>query len=127
MNASSSLDQTIYRATVWSVVLLVLTGVLSLFLPLDAPPGTLADRLLWYGSNLGAFVTAWSVQMIAMLTLSAALASAAWLARLSHPLSAFLAGTALLVATVAFIIPKFIAVWSIPQMVVASSTVTADA
>ena len=127
MNAASSLDQTIYKATFWSVVALVLAGVLALFLPLDAPPGALADRLLWYSSNLGAFVAAWSVQMVAMLTLSAVLACAAWLARLSHPLSAFLAGTSLLIATVAFIIPKFIAIWSIPQMVVASSTVTSHA
>jgi hypothetical protein len=37
------------------------------------------------------------------------------------------AGTALLISVVAFIIPKFIAIWSIPQMVVASSTVTANA
>ena len=127
MSAPNSMDQTIYQATLWTAIVLVLAGVLSLFLPLDAPPGTLADRLLWYSSNLGSFVAAWSVQMIAMLTLSAVLARAAWIARLSHPLSAFLAGTALLIATVAFIIPKFIAIWSIPQMVVASSTVTVHA
>ena len=42
-------------------------------------------------------------------------------------MSTFVVGTALLISVVAFIIPKFIAIWSIPQMVVASSTVSANA
>jgi len=81
----------------------------------------------WYSANVGAYVIGWVVQMIAMLTLSGVFAGTAWQTRKSNPLSSFLAGTAVLIATVAFIIPKFIAIWSIPQMVEASTTVTANA
>lgn len=83
--------------------------------------------MMWYSSNVDAYVMGWVVQMIAMLTLSGVFAGTAWQIRNSHPLSAFLAGTALLISVVAFIIVKFIAIWSIPQMVTASSTVTANA
>lgn len=47
--------------------------------------------------------------------------------RTSHPLATFIAGTALLISVVSFLVPKFIAIWSIPQMVVASTTVTPGA
>ena len=69
----------------------------------------------------------WVVQMIAMLSLSGVFAAIAWQTRQSHPLSSFIAGIAILIATVAFTIPKFIAIWSIPQMVMASSTVSPNA
>jgi hypothetical protein len=73
--------------------------------------------MLWYSSNVGALVIRWVVQMIAMLTFSGVLAGTAWQIRESHSLRAFIAGTALLISVVAFIIPKFIAIRSIPQMV----------
>jgi len=127
MTNSQTLDDTINKVAFWSAVVLIVAGVLSVFFPLDSPAGPFADRMMWYSSNLGAFVMGWVVQMIAMLTLSGVFAATAWQTRNSHPLSSFVAGTALLIAVVAFIIPKFIAIWSIPQMVVASSTVTANA
>jgi len=126
MTDAHMLDHTINKTAFWSAIVLILAGVLSVFFPLDAPEGPFADRMMWFSSNVNAYVLGWVVQMIAMLTLSGVLAGTAWQNRESHPLSTFLAGTALLIATIAFIIPKFIAIWSIPQMVVASSTVTAD-
>lgn len=127
MTDSPTLDTTINKASFWTAIVLILAGVLSMFFPLDAPAGTFAERMLWYSSNVNAFVMGWVVQMIAMLTLSGVFAGAAWQTRNSHPLSTFLAGVALLTATIAFIIPKFIAIWSIPQIVDASSTVSANA
>jgi hypothetical protein len=127
MTNSQSLDKTLSRASFWSAIILIITVILSLFFPLDSPAGTLAERMTWYSSNLGAFVIGWTIQMIAMLALTAVFAGTAWQVRESRPLSAFVAGTALLVALMAFIIVKFIAIWSIPQMVVESSTVTANA
>ena len=126
MSDSPILDATISRAAFWSAIVLIVAAVLSMFFPLDAPEGPFAERMMWFGNNLGAFVTGWVVQMIAMLTLTGAFAGTAWQVRKSNPLSSFVAGIALLIATVAFIIPKFIAIWSIPQMVVASTTVSAD-
>ncbi len=122
-----TLDDTINKASFWSAIVLILAGVLSMFFPLDAPQGAFADRMMWYSSNVDAYVMGWVVQMIAMLTLSGVFAGTAWQIRKSHPLRAFVAGTALLISVVAFIIVKFIAIWSIPQIVVASSTVSANA
>lgn len=118
------IDNTISKGAFWSAMVLILTGVLMLFFPLDAPAAPFADRMLWYSANVNAYVVGWVLQMIAMLTLSAIFAATAWQTRKSHPLSSFVAGIALLISVVAFIIPKFIAIWSIPQMVVASSTIT---
>ena len=127
MTETKTLDNSINRAGFWSAIILIFAGILSAFFPLDAPPGPFADRMMWYSSNVNAYVMGWVVQMIAMLTLSGVFAATAWQTRHPHPLSTFIAGAALLVATVSFLIPKFIAIWSIPQMVVASSTVSANA
>jgi hypothetical protein len=124
MTDSQELDNTISKGAFRSAIVLILTGVPMLFFPLDAPAAPFADRMLWYSANVNAYVMGWVLQMIAMLTLSALFAATAWQTRKSHPLSTFVAGTALLISIMAFIIPKFIAIWSIPQMVVASSTVT---
>jgi hypothetical protein len=126
MTDAHTLDSTIDKAAFRSAVILIVAGVLSVFFPLDAPEGPFAERMIWFSSNLSAFVTGWVVQMIAMLSLSGVLAGTAWQIRETHPLRAFVAGAALLISVVAFIIPKFIAIWSIPQMVVASATVAAD-
>ena len=127
MTNSHTLDDTINKAAFWSAIGLIVSGVLSLFFPLDAPAGPFADRMIWFSSNVGAFAMGWVVQMIAMLTLTGVFAGTAWQVRESNPVCAFVAATALLIAVVSFIIPKFIAIWSIPQMVVASSTVSANA
>jgi hypothetical protein len=127
MTDARKIDMAINKAAFWSAIVLILAGVLSVFLPLDASEGPFADRMMWYSSNLDVYVMGWVVQMIAMLSLSGVLAGTAWQTRESHPLNTFIAGTALLIAVVSFIIPKFIAIWSIPQMVVASSTVSANA
>ena len=127
MTDSQTLDDTINKAAFRTAIVLIVAGVLSAFFPLDAPEGPFADRMQWYSTNVGAFVIGWAVQMIAMLTLSGVFAATAWQTRSSNPLSSFLAGITVLMATVAFVIPKFIAIWSIPQMVNAATTVTANA
>jgi len=127
MTNTHTLDHAISKAAFWSAIALIASLVLSAFFPLDAPAGPFADRMTWYSSNVGGFVAGWLVQMIAMLTLSCVFAGTAWQVRQSNPVCAFVAATALLISVVAFIIPKFIAIWSIPQMVVASSTVSANA
>lgn len=126
MNDSSTLNNQINKAAFWSAVVLIFAGVLSLFFPLDAPAGLFADRVIWFSSNLGYFVLGWIVQIIAMLSLSVVFAGTAWQIAQPHPLRAFVAGTALLISVVAFIIPKFIAIWSIPQMIAELATNSAD-
>lgn len=126
MSMGGRLDHQIDKAAFWSAIALLLVTVPSLFLPLDAPDGPFADRVVWFSSNLGVFIVAWIVQLIAMLALSAVFAGALWQIANAHPLRAIVAGTTLLISVVAFIIPKFIALWSIPQMVVASASASAD-
>ncbi len=126
MTDAGTLDDTINKAAFWSAIVLLAAAVLSLFFPLDAPEGPFSERMMWYSSNINGFVVGWVVQMIAMLSLSGVFAGTAWQARRSHPVSAFVAGAAVLISVVAFLIPKFIAIWSIPQMVAASSTVSAN-
>ena len=126
MTNTHTLDHAINKAAFWSAIALILALVLSVFFPLDAPAGPFAERMIWFSSNVGAFVMGWAVQMIAMLTLSGVFAGTAWQIRKSNPLCAFVAGTALLISIVAFIIPKFTAIWSVQQIVIASSTVSAD-
>jgi hypothetical protein len=121
MTDSQALDDTINKAAFRSAVVLILAGVLSVFFPLDAPAGPFAERMIWFSANVGAFTMGWLVQMIAMLTLAGVFACTAWQVRKSHPVRTFVSGTALLISVVAFIIPKFMAIWSIQQMVVASS------
>ena len=127
MTNSPTIDQSVNKATFWSAIVLVLAGVLSVFFPLDAPAGTMAERMMWFSKNLNSFVIAWAIQMIAMLTLSAVCAGIAWQVRESAPVRVFLAFAALMAATMAFLIPKFIALWSIPQMIAESTTVSANA
>jgi hypothetical protein len=125
MNMAGTFDNQINKAAFWSAITLLVVTVPSLFLPLDAPDGPFADRVVWFSSNLGVFIVGWIVQLIAMLALSAVFAGALWQIANTHPLRAIVAGTALLISVVAFFIPKFIAIWSIPQMVVASATASA--
>lgn len=110
MNDVKPLDYQISRASFWSVIILILSGVLSLFFPLDAPAGPFADRVIWFSSNLNMFILGWIVQMIAMLSLTVIFAGTAWQVARTHPLRAVVAGTVLLISLVAFIIPKFIAI-----------------
>jgi hypothetical protein len=126
MTDGPTLDREINKAAFRSAVVLVLAAAASLFFPLDAPEGPLAERVIWFSSNVGAFVLGWVIQMIAMLTLSGVFAGTAWQIRETHPVRAFVAGAVLLISVVAFIIPKFIAIWAIPQMVASSATVSAD-
>ena len=127
MSKQQNLDDKINKLGLRTAILVVVLGGVSVFFPLDAPQGAFGDRMIWYSHNLTAFVMGWAVQMIAMLVLSGFFATIAWTARGSHPISSFLAGTALLISVMCFLIPKFIAIWSIPQMVEASARMSHDA
>ena len=127
MSNRKDLDDTINKLGLRAAILVVVLGAVSGFFPLDAPHGAFGDRMLWYSHNLTAFTLGWALQMIAMLVLSGFFATIAWTARSSHPISSFLAGTALLISVVCFLIPKFIAIWSIPHMVEPSTHMSHDA
>ena len=127
MSTTLSLDYQINRFGFWSVIVVVATGVVAMFFPLDAPGGYAAahtDRVAWLSANRGAFIAGWLNQIAAMFSLSAAFACGAWVVAGKNPLRAVLAALFVAMATMAFIIPKFIAVWTIPLL---ADTITTGA
>ena len=119
MSTTLSLANQISRFGFWSVIVVILTAVVAMFLPLDAPGGYTAehtDRVAWLAANRGVFIAGWLNQIAAMFSLSAALACGAWVIADRNPLRAILAALFVAMATMAFIIPKFIAVWTIPLL-----------
>ena len=125
MGTSNTLGQQINQAAFWSAAVALATGVVSVFLPLDAPGGyeaTASDRVAWLSANSGAFILGWINQIIAMVSLSGVLAGLAWQIAGKHPLRAILAATLVAISMVAFFIPKFIAVWTIPMLTGAIAT-----
>ena len=128
MSATVSFDDQINRFGFWSVIVGLISGIgVTMLLPLDIPDGfnaLHADRIAWLNDNRGAFISGWLNQIVSMFTLSAVLACGAWVLVQKNPLRALLAAFFVAMATMAFIIPKFIAIWTIPLL---ADTVTSGA
>ncbi len=119
MTQAHSLNARISRFGFWSAIVAVATVVITMFLPLDIPDGynaEHADRIAWLVDNRGAFILAWVNQIASMLSLSAVIACAAWVAAARNSFLAILGALFTTMATMAFIVPKFIAVWTIPLL-----------
>ena len=125
MDIFTSLDEKINRLGLWSAVIVIVTAVISVYLPLDAPGGynaEHADRVAWLINNRELFIAAWANQIVAMLSLSGVFFAIAWRIGSANPLRAILAAMVVLMSVMAFIIPKFIAVWTIPLLANTIST-----
>ncbi len=125
MSVSSTLGQQINQAAFWSAVIALVTGVVAFFFPLDAPGGyeaTVSERVAWLTANSGPFMIGWINQIVSMLALSGIFAGIAWQIAGTHPLRAILAATLVAISVVAFLIPKFMAVWTIPMLAEAIAT-----
>ncbi len=125
----TTLDEQLNRFGLWSAVVVISTLAISLFLPLDVPGGygaEHADRVEWLNSNRGVFILGWINQIVAMLSLAGVFFGMAWHIAKKNPLRAILAALVIFLSVVAFIIPKFIAVWTIPQLATAVATVAID-
>jgi len=117
LNTTQSLDYQINRLGFWSAIIAIATGVVSMFFPLDISDGYSAehaDRVAWLSENRGAFIAGWVNQIVAMLSLSGVFFAIAWKVAVNNKLRAILAAMVVLMSVMAFIIPKFIAVWTIP-------------
>ena len=125
MDIFTSLDEKINRLGLWSAVIVIVTAIISVYLPLDAPGGynaEHADRVAWLSNNRELFIAAWANQIVAMLSLSGVLFAIAWRIGSANPLRAIIAAMVVLMSVMAFIIPKFIAVWTIPLLANTIST-----
>jgi len=130
MDIFSSLDNSINRLGFWSVFVVIVTAIISLYLPLDAPNGYAiehSDRVAWLSNNRELFIAGWVNQIVAMLSLSGAFFAIAWRVRSTSPLVAMIAAMVVLMSVMAFIIPKFIAVWTIPILADTISTAASGA
>ena len=119
------LDNQIRQLGFWSAVIFLVTVVVSLVLPLDVPNGLHAehaDRVIWLNDNRSVFILGWVNQMISMLSLCGVFLGMAWYAAIINPLRGIVGGIAILLSITAFIIPKFIAIWTIPQLAEVSSS-----
>lgn len=119
MVISISLDQQINRLGFLSAIVVIVTAVISAFIPLDAPGGynsEHADRVAWLSANRETFIAGWVNQIVAMLSLSGVFFAIAWRIAANNPLRGILAAMVMLMSVMAFIIPKFIAVWTIPLL-----------
>lgn len=122
---SELFDHRVSRFGLWCSLICIVTAIVAAFLPLDVPEGYSAahtERLQWLTENRDAFVAAWVNQIVAMLSLSGLFLALCWRGRLKGPLSALLAAGAVAMATMAFVIPKFMAVWTIPLLANAEAT-----
>ncbi|MFK7731380.1 MAG: hypothetical protein AB8B48_07135, partial [Pseudomonadales bacterium] len=127
MNYSTVLDSQIGRFGFWSAIVAIATTVVSALLPLDAPAGYSAEhaeRVAWLSANRGAFIAGWLNQIAAMLSLSGVFFAIAWQIAAKNPLRAILAAMVILMSVMAFIIVKFMAVWTIPLL---ADSITAGA
>jgi hypothetical protein len=121
----NTLDQQIHRAAFWATVTALATGVIQFFLPLDVPGGseaTTPERVAWLTANSSLFILGWVNQIAAMIALSGIFAGIAWQIAGTHPLRAVLAATLVALASMAFFINKFMAVWTIPRLADAIAT-----
>ena len=99
MDIFSSLDNRINRLGFWSVFVVIVTAIISLYLPLDAPNGYAvehADRVAWLSNNRELFIAGWVNQIVAMLSLSGAFFAIAWRVGSTSPLIAMIAAMVVL-------------------------------
>ena len=80
------------------------------------PTAEHADRIAWLTANRDLFILGWLNQIAAMLSLSGVFFAIAWHIAVKNPLRAALAAMVVLLSVVAFIVPKFMAIWTIPQL-----------
>ena len=119
MSTTVSLDHQINKLGFWSAITTIILAVVSGFLPLDAPGGfgaDHADRIAWLTANKGTFILAWANQIVLMLSSSGVLFCIAWQVSRNNPLRGIIAAVVVAMSVMAFIIPKFIAVWTIPML-----------
>jgi hypothetical protein len=95
----------------------LITAVISLALPLEAPVPTQSAAELWLNTEAGGYLFGWLNQVILMLASSVILLAAGLLIYSSAPLRAGAVWVLTLMSTLAFLISKFLSLWSVPLTV----------
>ena len=114
----------LFRMGFTAVIVLIVTAILSLFLPLDAPEPTEAAAAEWLNTVAGGYLIGWINQIVIMLACSVILAAAAALIYPSAPLRGGAVWILTLIATTVFLIAKFLLLWAVPMSVKAIAAQT---
>ncbi len=126
-----SLDAEIYTMGFRAIIVSFAMLVASFFFPLYAPDGYAAehaDRVNWLVENDGGYIIAWIIQNVWMAAWTLALFALAWKVADTRPVRAIIAAMLVLVSFVAYILPKYMAIWTVPVLAdsVASGSPGAD-
>ena len=124
--AAQNLSVQINKIGIKAVIVVIATGVLSLFFPLDAPAPTQEDAAYWLMNTVNGYVIGWLNQIAAMLGFSVVIAVAAWQIFDAAPIRAVTSWVFTFMATMAFFIVKFINIWSVPLMAKALASGSAE-
>lgn len=105
----------------------LITAVISLALPLEAPVPTQSAAELWLNTEAGGYLFGWLNQVILMFASSVILLAAGLLIYSSAPLRAGAVWVLTLMSTLAFLMSKFLSLWSVPLTVKAIAAESAVA
>jgi hypothetical protein len=105
----------------------LITGVISLFLPLEAPAPTQSAAELWLNTEAVGYLFGWLNQVILMFSSSVVLLVAGLLIYSSAPLRAGAVWVLTLMSTLVYLMSKFLSLWSVPLTVKAISAENAVA
>ena len=114
----------LFRMGFAAVIVLIVTAILSLFLPLDAPEPTQTAAAEWLNTVAGGYLAGWINQIVIMLACSVILAAGAALIYPSAPLRVGAVWILTLIATTVFLIAKFLLLWAVPMSVKAVAAQT---
>jgi hypothetical protein len=114
MMADRNISPTIFDLGYKAVIVFLITAVISLALPLDAPVPTQSAAELWLNTEVGGYLFGWLNQVILMFSSSLILLAAGLSIYSSAPLRAGAVWVFTLMSTLAFLISKFLSLWSVP-------------
>ncbi|MCO4091113.1 MAG: hypothetical protein HEQ34_04060 [Sphingorhabdus sp.] len=114
MMACKNISPAIFDLGYKAVIVFLITGVISLALPLEAPVPTQSAAELWLNTKAGGYLFGWLNQVILMFACSVILLAAGLSIYSSAPLRAGAVWVFTLMATLAFLISKFLSLWSVP-------------
>lgn len=119
MSSEQSIDSHIAKIGFWSIITAFVMLALSLFFPLGTPEGyaaSHAERVAWLSANGSDFIIGWTIQIVWMSAWCTTMFVLAWKIASTSPIRAVVAAMVVLVSFIAFIIPKFMAIWTLPQL-----------
>ena len=115
MSTTTLLDSQINKAAYLSAIVLFVFTAVSMFGVYDAPAGSsVAEKVAWLNSNIGAFVLSWVTQIVQVFTLTTIFAAACWKVFRDNPLAAVSGGIILMLGTMAILITKGTELWVVP-------------